>query len=535
MKKIVILIQNNALLFTYKTNQVIREDLMNTNIISDSELVFSDDYILENAKLVLPFFQELCEMNSIDTLTFQSNRLALFLLDFFKNTKVRMIRIKKQESTLYELCEKIIRFKNIRELDCYSIPNYLIELLDKHHIKVTTHSEILYLSNFMKENKLEHYSEMYYQRKITIYHKLTEEDESDLESFFKVNQYLKVIVLLEFHREDIEFILECLKNYRLKNIYIELHTNITKEEDFLYLKQLNKNYKNQKLEIGLYYSDEYLSDNFMKQVMINTIRLSGIVIVLFIMGMIGSIAVRNYTSLQEVSSIQEEVKKTMDNSENMDIPDTDESTSLTIKNKYIASLLTINPDVVGYLKVNNTAVDYPVVVGPDNKAYLRKNLYGEYDYNGWVFMDFRNSEKFLNDNTIIYGHNMYYSDVMFGTLHKALSADWYNNPENLVISFNTMYETMNWQIYSIYSIPKTNDYLKVTFTDAEKKMEFINMTKGRSIKDFGVEVTVDDHILTLSTCTGSNSRLVIHAKLLPSTESLVPDSSDNESPSDLAQ
>ena len=95
-----------------------------------------------------------------------------------------------------------------------------------------------------------------------------------------------------------------------------------------------------------------------------------------------------------------------------------------------------------------------------------------------------------------------------------------------------MYETMNWQIYSIYSIIKTNDYLKVTFEDAEKKMEYIQMTKDRSIKDFGVEVNSSDHLLTLSTCTGSNSRLVIHAKLISNTEASIPDSSDNEAPSD---
>ena len=52
MKKIIISIQNNALLFTYKQNQIVREDLMNTNIISDSELVFSDDYIIENQKII---------------------------------------------------------------------------------------------------------------------------------------------------------------------------------------------------------------------------------------------------------------------------------------------------------------------------------------------------------------------------------------------------------------------------------------------------------------------------------------------------
>ena len=63
-------------------------------------------------------------------------------------------------------------------------------------------------------------------------------------------------------------------------------------------------------------------------------------------------------------------------------------------------------------------------------------------------------------------------------------------------------------------------------------MEYINLTKSRSIQDFQVEVTKDDHLLTLSTCTGSNSRLVIHAKLISNTESSVPDSSDNALPLD---
>ena len=109
---------------------------------------------------------------------------------------------------------------------------------------------------------------------------------------------------------------------------------------------------------------------------------------------------------------------------------------------------------------------------------------------------------------------MYYSGVMFGTLHHVLNASWYNNEENLTIQFDTMYESMNWQIYSIYTIPKTSDYLKVSFQDENAKLDFINMTKNRSIKNFNIDVTANDHLLTLSTCTGDNSRLVIHAKLI---------------------
>ena len=94
MKKILVLIQNSSLFFSYKRNHAIREDLMNTNIISDSELVFTDDYISENQKIVVPFFRELCIMNHIDTLVFQNIEIASFLLSFFKNTSVSKIKIK---------------------------------------------------------------------------------------------------------------------------------------------------------------------------------------------------------------------------------------------------------------------------------------------------------------------------------------------------------------------------------------------------------------------------------------------------------
>lgn len=115
---------------------------------------------------------------------------------------------------------------------------------------------------------------------------------------------------------------------------------------------------------------------------------------------------------------------------------------------------------------------------------------------------------------------MYYSGIMFGTLHRVLNSSWYNNEENLKIVFDTMYESMTWQIYSIYTIPKTSDYLKVSFDEEEEKEKYISMTKNRSIKNFNIEVSKEDKLLTLSTCTGENDRLVVHAKLIKNTAPL---------------
>ena len=109
---------------------------------------------------------------------------------------------------------------------------------------------------------------------------------------------------------------------------------------------------------------------------------------------------------------------------------------------------------------------------------------------------------------------MYYSGIMFGTLHKTANKSWYTKEENLTISFNTMYETMNWKIFSIYRINKTSDYLITDFATEKDFNDYISKIKSRSINNFNVDITYEDKILTLSTCTGDNERLVVHAKLI---------------------
>ena len=129
-------------------------------------------------------------------------------------------------------------------------------------------------------------------------------------------------------------------------------------------------------------------------------------------------------------------------------------------------------------------------------------------------MDYRNSNYELDTNTIIYGHSMSYNDLMFSTLSNVYEESWYSNPENLIISFDTLYESNRYEIFSIYKIPKTNDYLTTYFATDEEYIEYIDLIKGRSIKDFNVEINPGDKIITLSTCSNYNDRLVVHAKLI---------------------
>ena len=102
---------------------------------------------------------------------------------------------------------------------------------------------------------------------------------------------------------------------------------------------------------------------------------------------------------------------------------------------------------------------------------------------------------------------------MFGTLQNTMKSNWYKNPDNLIISFKTLYHNYEFKVFSIYKIRKTNDYLNIKFIDDDVKLDFLNMLKNRSIFDFGYIPNKQDKILTLSTCADENNRIVLHAVL----------------------
>lgn len=171
-----------------------------------------------------------------------------------------------------------------------------------------------------------------------------------------------------------------------------------------------------------------------------------------------------------------------------------------------------NPDVVGWLKVNGTNINYPFVQSSDNDYYLTHSFNKSYNGAGWVFLDYRNNG--TNDkNTIIYAHGR--SDkTMFGTLKNVLNNGWLNNTNNYVIKISTETENSLWQIFSVYRIPTTSDYLQTNFNDETEYQNFLDMIKDRSSHNFDTNVASTDNILTLSTCYNNSDKIVVHAKLI---------------------
>ena len=171
-----------------------------------------------------------------------------------------------------------------------------------------------------------------------------------------------------------------------------------------------------------------------------------------------------------------------------------------------------NSKTVGWIQVSGTTINYPFVQGDDNEYYLTHSFNNSYNEAGWVFLDYRNKILESDRNTIIYAHGRM-DTTMFGSLRKILTSGWLNNIENHVIKLSTESENTLWQVFSVYKIPTTNDYIQIDFLDDEY-LSFLNMLKERSQYSFNTGISVDDKILTLSTCYDDNDKVVLHAKLI---------------------
>ena len=371
----------------------------------------------------------------------------------------------------------------------------------------------------MIENDLNQFSSLFYKMTLKIEFPMNEQDEQDFEAFCKINKYLKTINVNTVNKNDLEFLINTLKKNSKKNIKIVIHENINNEEVAEYLRKFNKR-KSKKLKIvfKLDYSNDYLRDNLFKQANVNLLKMCSYLILLIVVFTFGYVFYDNYKSMKNVEEIREKITQVIEISDSEKILEElnenkgeDERKAV---NEKIAALIQENPDTVAWLKVNNTNIDYPVVKSNNNEYYLNHNFYMEDDYNGWVFMDYRNNTELISDNLIIYAHNRYSSGVMFGTLQNALRYSWYTDPSNQIISLETLYDSLDYQIFSIYKISVTTDYMQTIFADDTSRLEFYNMLKDRSIYNFDVTLNGDDKILTLSTCADEDNRYVIHAVLI---------------------
>lgn len=190
----------------------------------------------------------------------------------------------------------------------------------------------------------------------------------------------------------------------------------------------------------------------------------------------------------------------------------DQPQVLLIQNKF-NELLKKNEEVVGWLKIEGTVIDYPIAQAVDNEFYLKRDIYKEKSVAGSIFMDYRDDIESENKNTILYGHYMK-NGSMFGELKNYKRKSNFEN--NSIIEFDTLYNSEKWEIFSVYTTDVNFDYIRTDFNTKQEYKFFLDTLQSKSIHKSDVKLTEDDVILTLSTCSYdfSNARFVVHAKLI---------------------
>ncbi len=195
----------------------------------------------------------------------------------------------------------------------------------------------------------------------------------------------------------------------------------------------------------------------------------------------------------------------------------DNDLKIEVENIDFNKLINKNPDTIGWIKVLGTDINYPVVQTNNNDFYLTHSFDKSYNKAGWIFADYinknlKNNE--LDKNTIIYGHNRQ-NNSMFGTLSNVFKEEWLSNKENYYINFSTLNNNMVWEVFSTYTIEKEEYYIQSNFSSDEEYISFLNTIKNRSTYKYDVNISKEDKILTLSTCTNvGEGRTVLHAKLI---------------------
>lgn len=181
---------------------------------------------------------------------------------------------------------------------------------------------------------------------------------------------------------------------------------------------------------------------------------------------------------------------------------------VTMHNKY--------PDLAGWIYVEGTQIDLPVMQTSDNAYYLDKNIDKAEDVNGTLFLDYRADVKKPSTNLIIYGHNMK-SGAMFGGLKQYLEESYLSEHDK--IQFDSIYEKQMYQIIAVClsDVGDEGSYRYYNFIEAESSEDFqrfLENIRTCAVYDRTQDVTESDSLLTLSTCNSyvEDGRLFVVAK-----------------------
>ena len=161
------------------------------------------------------------------------------------------------------------------------------------------------------------------------------------------------------------------------------------------------------------------------------------------------------------------------------------------------ALLEINSDIVGWIYIEDTKINYPITRGEDNVYYSYHMWNKVYDGFGCIFMDYRNRRDFSDQNSVLYGHHMQ-NGTMFQNLHGYKKQDFYDTHKTAYLL--TPYKNYRLEIFAAYVVSLAEDAWKTDFAEGEFEPWYMNAVE-RSCIETGIVPTPKDKIVTLSTCS----------------------------------
>lgn len=171
----------------------------------------------------------------------------------------------------------------------------------------------------------------------------------------------------------------------------------------------------------------------------------------------------------------------------------------------------INPEVFGWLTVEDTQIDYPLVQSSNNSKYVNTDIEGKFSLSGSIFLDCRNKNNFADMNNIIYGHHMQ-KDAMFGELEKFAQRDFFNNHK-----YGKIFYEDKWHKIVFFAFVEADAYDDIIYNPLLKNCdEYLDYIRECATHFQDLSFLKEEHFISLSTCTtaSTNGRHILIGRII---------------------